>query len=630
VAEEIHRRLPAGAEVVPGGTHFRVWAPQRRRVEVVLGREVARLKREPSGYWSALVGGAGPGTLYKYRLDAEEMYPDPASLFQPDGPHGSSEVIDGSAFNWTVHDWRGIGAAGQVLYELHIGTFTPEGTWSSAAAKLPFLRDTGITAIEVMPVSDFPGEFGWGYDGVHPFAPTHLYGRPDDFRAFIDCAHQLGIGVILDVVYNHLGPDGNYLGQFSKHYFTDHYQTDWGSAINFDSEECDPVRDYFIANAVYWIRDYRLDGLRFDATQNIYDESDDHILAAMSRAVRCAAGDRSVLLVAENEPQEVRIVRCPAQGGFGFDALWNDDFHHTAMVALTGHRDAYYTDYGGSPQEFISAAKYGYLYQGQWYKWQEQRRGTPSFGLPPTAFITFTQNHDQIANSAHGLRCHLLSDPGTYKAITALMLLGPGTPMLFQGQEFAASTPFFYFADHEPQLARLVREGRVEFMSQFDTIASSGTEQYVPDPAARSTFDRCKLDWSEVETHSEMYAFHRDLLRLRCDEPIFRNQKSGAIDGAVLGERAFVLRFFGEDGDDRLLVVNLGIDLCLDPAPEPLLAPPLLMRWVIQWSSEDPLYGGNGTSPLDSPLNWRMPGRATVLLRPEAAPRRKAAEKREK
>ena len=441
--------------MVPGkGVHFRVWASQRCHVEVVLeggpgqrpGAEprVVALMPEASGYFSGLVAGADAGTLYRYRLDGEAtLYPDPASRFQPRGPHGPSQVIDPDSFDWHDSLWPGVPLIGQVIYEMHLGTFTSEGTWEAASRELPELAKVGITVIEIMPIADFPGRFGWGYDGVNLFAPTRLYGTPDDCRRFVDRAHALGLGVILDVVYNHFGPDGNYLMRFSPEYFSARYTTDWGEAINFDDEHAGPVREFFLANAGYWIDEFHFDGLRLDATQNIYDSSSDHILAAVARVVRQAAHGRATLLVAENERQQTHMVRPPAQGGYGLDALWNDDFHHSAMVALTGRNEAYYTDHHGTPQEFISALKWGYLYQGQWYTWQQQRRGTPAFGLQPATFVTFIQNHDQIANSGRGLRCHRLTSPGRSKALTAVMLLGPGTPMLFQGQEFAASSPFF-------------------------------------------------------------------------------------------------------------------------------------------------------------------------------------------
>lgn len=628
------RRMPIGAEVLAeGGVDFRVWAPVARAVEVVIeggaGRLAGRkdsafkLAAEGKGYFSGAIPSAGPGTLYRYRLNEDKAaYPDPASRYQPEGPLGSSQVIDPGKFRWTDQDWKGVRFEGQVFYEMHIGTFTREGTWASAKRELPQLAEIGITVIEVMPVADFAGRFGWGYDGVDLFAPTRLYGEPDDFRRFIDRAHALGVGVILDVVYNHLGPDGNYLGKFSKDYFTDRYITDWGEAINYDGKNSGPVREFFVSNAGYWIDEFHLDGLRLDATQDIFDRSSDHILAAISRKVRDAARGRSTILVAENEPQHGKLVRPPEEGGYGLDMLWNDDFHHTAIVALTGHNEAYYSDYRGSPQEFISAAKWGYLYQGQHYKWQGKRRGTQALDLPPAVFVTYIQNHDQVANSENGDRGHLLTSPGRYRAITALMLLGPATPLLFQGQEFAASSPFLFFTDQSPELAKLIRKGRAEFLSQFPSIATPEGQACLPDPGDAETFARCKLKFSERRSHAAAYSLHRDLLELRREEPAFRAQKKGAVDGAVLGGNAFVLRFF-QGGDDRLLIVNLGRDLHLNPAPEPLLAPPEKARWETLWSSEHPSYGGCGTPPLDTRENWKIPGESAVVLRPRSLGQRR-------
>ncbi len=609
-------RFPVGAEVASGGVQFRVWAPIRNSVEVVFDQgETVPLQAEASGYFSGFAPNARDGSRYKYRLDSDELCPDPASRFQPEGPHGSSQIIDAGTFAWTDRNWGGVSLPHQVIYEMHIGTFTRQGTWSSAAAELPHLAETGVTVLEVMPVAEFPGRFGWGYDGVQWFAPAHIYGCPDDFRRFVDRAHALRLGVILDVVYNHLGPDGNYLAKFAPQYFCEK-TTDWGKAINFDGDDSGPVREFVIANARYWTDEFHLDGLRLDATQDIHDCSEDHILRAMAREVREHTAPREVVFIAENEPQEVKLVKPPKQCGYGLDALWNDDFHHAAMVALTGHNQAYYTDYRGTPQEFISSVKYGYLYQGQHYQWQRKRRGTPGLDIQPAVFVTFIQNHDQIANSAYGKRCGALSSPGKLRAITALLLLGPGTPMLFQGQEFAASSPFLFFADHGSPLAEEIRLGRAEFLAQFPSLATPEMQDRFADPSDPATFERCKLDHSEREMHREIYDLHRDLLKLRRDEPVFRAQKRHGVDGAVLSGEAFLLRFFGEHGDDRLLLVNLGVDLHLDPAPEPLLAPPDDSEWITQWSSEDPKYGGIGTPPLDSEENWRIPGHAAVLLKP--------------
>ncbi|HEX7318716.1 MAG TPA: malto-oligosyltrehalose trehalohydrolase [Pyrinomonadaceae bacterium] len=616
-ANRLARRLPVGAEALPGVVvDFRVWAPRRRKVEVIVfesgGRAAHDMEREEGGYFSALVEDLKEGALYRFRLDGDDyLYPDPASRFQPEGPHGHSCVVDSARFRWTDDGWRGASLKGQVVYEMHVGAFTREGTFAAATERLKELADLGVTCVELMPVAEFPGRFGWGYDGVCLFAPTRLYGEPDDLRRFVNEAHLNHVAVILDVVYNHLGPDGNYLAQFSEHYFTERHKTEWGDGINFDGRDAAPVREFFLSNARYWVEEFHFDGLRIDATQSIKDESDAHFLADLTREVRDAARGRETIVVGENEPQDARMIL-----DFGLDGLWNDDFHHAAMVALTGRNEAYYSDYKGTPQEFVSSAKYGFLYQGQRYKWQRDRRGTPTFRLDPHAFVNFIQNHDQVANSARGLRAHRLTSPGRLRAMTALMLLLPSTPMLFMGQEFAASAPFHYFADHEPDLAEKVRRGRAEFLAQFRSIATRETRKRLPDPDALETFERCKLDHRERDSHREVYELHRDLLRLRRDDAVFNAQEPRALDGAVLGQQAFVLRYFGNDSDDRLLVVNFGADLNLNPAPEPLLAPPAGKVWRTVWSSEDYAYGGTGTPPLESKNNWCIPGEAAVALAP--------------
>lgn len=575
------------------------------------------LTAEPNGYFSITVPGAGAGTLYRFELgDQNNRYPDPASRYQPKGPHGTSAVVDPLTFRWTDDKFPGVAIKGQIIYEMHVGTFTREGTWKAAKAELTELAEVGITLIEVMPIADFPGRFGWGYDGVGLFAPTWLYGEPDDMRSFVDAAHAAGIGVILDVVYNHFGPDGNYLKSFSPDYFNE-VQTDWGEAINFDGENSGPVREFFLANAAYWIDEFHLDGLRLDATQDIHDSTTPHILAEIAAVVRKTAGKRPVVLIAENEPQETDLVRPPEAGGIGLDALWNDDFHHSAIVALTGRNEAYYTDYKGNPQEFLSAIKYGYLYQGQWYHWQKGLRGTAALDLEPAAFIIFIQNHDQVANTPRGERPNLLATAGKYKAMTALMLLAPGTPMLFQGQEFAATTPFLYFCDHQPELSKMVRDGRGKFLAQFRSLALPEMQHIFGDPGNPSTFEASKLDFKERQKNQAMYSLHKDLIALRRNDPVFSQQKRGAVDGAVLSADSFMLRYFGGEHGDRLVLVNLGRDLHLDPAPEPLLAPPPGARWTVICSTEDPKYGGYGTFPPESEDNWRLPGNSCIALRSE-------------
>src|SRR5436309_928801 len=504
-SEPSRPRLPVGADIVAGGVHFRVWAPRATRVDVVIESQAStdtrRLDAEPDGYFSTLVADLSDGALYRYRLDEQErLLPDPASRFQPQGPHGPSRVVDPDRFDWTDRGWRGVTREGQVLYEMHVGTFTRKGTWAAAMCELPALARLGVTVLEVMPVADFAGRFGWGYDGVDLYAPTRLYGEPDDVRRFVDRAHALGLVVILDVVYNHLGPDGAFHREFSADYYSARYANEWGDALNFDGANAGPVREFFIANAGYWIDEFHLDGLRLDATQTIHDASDDHILAAIGRRVREAARGRATLLVAENESQDVTLLRPAASGGHGLDMSWNDDFHHAARVALTGRNEAYYTDYHGTPQELVSAAKWGYLYQGQHYHWQRKR-------------------------------------------------------------------------------------------------------------------------------HAWAVSLHTDLLALRRQDAVIGGRQRRALDGAVLGPEALALRFFG-DGD-RLLVVNLGRDLELTPAPEPLLAPPAEGGWHMIWSSEDARYGGCGApSPEAEDGTWRVAGHAAFVL--ASHPREPAAACRER
>jgi maltooligosyltrehalose trehalohydrolase len=573
------------------------------------------MSAQEGGYFACHMPDAAHGTRYRFQLDGAGLFPDPASRFQPEGPHGASQVVAPDAYDWHDAAWAGVQLRDTVLYEMHVGTFTGDGTWRAAERELPRLRDIGITCLEMMPVADFPGRFGWGYDGVDLFAPTRLYGTPDDLRSFVDRAHALGLGVILDVVYNHFGPDGNYLREFSDTYFSERYTNEWGDAINFDGDGSGPVRELFVANAGYWIDEFHFDGLRLDATQSIYDASREHVLAAIARRVREAAGDRSTLLVAENEPQDARLLEAPERGGYGLDAVWNDDFHHAARVALTGIREAYYTDYRGSPQELISALKRGWLFQGQRYVWQKKRRGTAALHFPHQRFITYLENHDQVANTGLGGRPGQSARPARHRALTALSLLGPCTPLLFQGQELGAQTPWRYFADHVPELAEKVRKGRTEFVSQFPRISTAEVRALLPDPGDPATFESCKLEGSKGSESA--IALHRDLLRIRRENGLVQDENGTGFDGAVLSSHAFVLRWPSRDGD-RLLVVNLGPDLRLEPAPEPLLGPPLHARWRTVWSSEDPRYGGLGTPPLDSDdAGWRIPADSAVLLAPE-------------
>jgi maltooligosyltrehalose trehalohydrolase len=618
------RRYPIGAELVgENKAHFRVWAPKAQKVDVVFpdaaetNSRFCPLAAESDGYYSG-VANAGPGSRYGFRVNgAENCYPDPASRFQPDGPHGSSCIVDPTKFRWSDAAWVGLKLKGQIFYEMHVGTFTREGTWRAAAEQLPELARIGITVIEMMPVAEFPGRFGWGYDGVDLFAPSHLYGTPDDLRAFVDRAHSLGIGVILDVVYNHFGPDGNYLGIYSDDYLLTGTGHEWGDIINFHGQNSGPVREFFITNGCYWIEEFHFDGFRFDATHAIRDDSEEYIIGAVGRAAREAAGSRSIVLIAENDLQEARMTRPQKEGGTGLDGMWNDDFHHSAIVALTGQNVGYFNDYSGKSQEFISAAKYGFLYQGQALSWRKVLRGTPAFGTPAEGFVCFIENHDQIANTGPGERPRFQTSRGRYRAITTLLLLGPWTPLLFQGEEFGTSSPFLFFADVGDAAVRdAIRKGRAELLAPFLSLSEEETLRSLPAPDDLNAFLRCKLDFSEREKNRELYDLHIDLLKLRREDSRFQLQSSGGIDGAVLGPASFVLRYFSEANDDRLLLVNLGERQVLNPASEPLLAPAPRCRWEAVWSSDSPCYGGAGTAATAAREQWILPGESAVALRP--------------
>ncbi|BBO36473.1 malto-oligosyltrehalose trehalohydrolase [Lacipirellula parvula] len=619
------RKLPAGAETTKRGVHFRLWAPRHQKVELVLFepdgqtvRRVSLMEPETDGYYTLFDAEARAGDLYGYRIDGHQRaFPDPASRYQPLGVHSPSQVVDAREYKWNDAAWPGVKLPGQVMYELHVGTFTPEGTWAAAIEKLPHLKDVGVTLIEVMPINDFHGDYGWGYDGVAWFAPTRLYGSPDDCRRFVDEAHRLGIGVILDVVYNHFGANGNYTGIFSTSYFSKRHPTEWGDAINYDGEQAQPVRDFVTSNAAYWIDEFHFDGLRIDATQAIYDDSSRHLLADISVAARKAAGKRSILLIAENELQQVNHVEPTDAGGYGLDGLWNDDFHHTCRVAATGHAEFYYADYAGSPQEILSAIRHGYLYQGQFNPRQKKRRGSPTRNCEAAQMVHFLQNHDQVANSGRALRLNSLTSAGRYRALTAVLLLAPPTPLLFMGQEFGATTPFSYFADHDVDLKQIVRDGRWGYIRNFPRTAKWGDHGELADPSSRETFEQSKLDWDECRRHEGMLRLHRDLLQLRREDPIFSQQDWKMLDGAIVGPEAFILRWFAPDENDRLLCVNLGRDMDWRPVPEPLAAPPRGQDWRLLWSSEQFDYAGAGTADFNA-RDWIISGHTAIVL--EAVP----------
>lgn len=621
ISDSEYRVDMLGAQVVEGGVRFRVWAPKARCVNLLLadGRMVS-LERDSNGYFFGTTASVFAGMTYRYRLDDGNDYPDPCSRFQPEGPHGPSQIVDHAAYIWKDGHWPGVRMAGQVLYELHIGTFTEEGTFDAAITRLGFLKRLGITLVEVMPVAEFPGRWNWGYDGACWFAPSHRYGDYDAFKRFVDAAHQTGLGVLLDVVYNHVAPEGNYLAAYSDDYTTDRYPNEWGKSVNFDGPGSPAVRDMVVQNACYWIEEFHLDGFRIDATQSMHDAGDRHILAELSTKVRRAAGSRPIVLIAENEPQDIRAIRPINDGGWGLDAMWSDDFHHLTRVAATGNTEAYLADYRGAPQEFISVLKRGFLYQGQRSHWQQKARGTVVSHESADRFVFYLQNHDQIGNTLNGARLHTWTSPGRYRALTAVWLLAPQTPMFFMGQERCASTPFLFFADFAgSDLGAKVEQGRKQFLAQFPSYASPEAQAAMMDPNQPLAFERSHLDWGELDELAPSYRLHADLLRLRREDPVFSGQARHQLDGAVLASQAFVIRYVGATDGDRLLLVNLGPDLRVNPVPEPLLAPPPTGEWNVMWSSRHPHYGGPGTVNPLTDHGWSIPAESATVFRVDPA-----------
>jgi maltooligosyltrehalose trehalohydrolase len=559
-----------GAHVRPDGTAFRVWAPEVDRVDLVLegiaggvaGTEGAThaMTRDPDGHHSIVVSGAPPGTLYRYRLDGRGPFPDPASRWQPQGVHGPSAVVDPTTFQWTDADWTGVPLERTVFYEVHIGTFTPEGTFAAAATRLPVLAELGVTAVLVMPVADFPGTRNWGYDGVAPFAPARCYGSPDDFRRFVDAAHASGLAVHLDVVYNHLGPDGAYQSTFSRFYYSTTHQNPWGAGINFDGAQSEPVRDYFIENARRWVHEFHIDGLRLDATHAISDHGATHVLAELAEAVRAAVegSARQVLVIAEDSRNLNAIVRSRDTGGWGLDGVWADDFHHHLRRSLAGDTDGYFADFDGTAASIAATARQGWFFTGQLSPHRGRHRGTDPAGIPLERCVICLQNHDQVGNRAFGERLHHQISAAAWRAASTLLLVLPETPLLFMGQEWAASTPFLYFTDHEPALGRLVTEGRRHEFAAFNAFADPVTRAHIPDPQAPSTFERSCLDWTERlrEPHASTLRLYRRLLELR-RSPAMRGGDGARFEVEADGPHAVLVRRGQPDGAQVLVVVRL-------------------------------------------------------------------------
>jgi len=578
--------MPFGAAVLADGrTRFRLWAPAARSVAVRLPDATLPMAAAGGGWHEATTAEAPAGSRYRYVIDGRTAVPDPASRFQPDDVHGDSEVIDPGAYAWGDADWRGRPWHETVLYELHVGAFTPAGTYRGVVEKLDHLVDLGVTAVELMPLAEAPGSRNWGYDGVYLFAPEARYGRPDDLKALVDAAHGRGLSVFLDVVYNHFGPEGNYLSLTAPAFFTERHHTPWGAAINFDGDDGRPVRDFFVHNALYWMEEFHLDGLRLDAVHAIADDSHPHILTEIAEAVRAAApAGRHVHLVLENDDNTVRYLRRDADGRpRWYDAQWNDDLHHVLHAAVAGETAGYYADYEDRRADRLGRClAEGFDYQGEPSRHRGgQRRGEPSAALPPTAFVNFLQNHDQVGNRAFGDRIDRLAPPAAVLAATAVCLLAPSPPLLFMGEEWAAAQPFPFFCDFGPELAEAVRQGRRREFERFPEFADPAARARIPDPQDEATFASAVLDWAtrDREPHRSRLAYTRALLRIRAAEIVPQLSGIGGDQpGWRTGDGALRVEWRLGDGARLHLVANM-CDSALPlsaplPAGRPIFATP--------------------------------------------------------
>ena len=554
--------MPFGASVLKdGGVRFRLWAPAAKNVDLCIAEKYFPMKAAGDGWYECVHPDAAAGTLYKYRIDARQLVPDPASRFQPQDVDGPSEVIAASQYKWTDDRWRSRPWPETVVYELHVGTFTPEGTYAGVASKLKQLADTGITAIELLPLSDFAGKRNWGYDGVLPYAPDSAYGRPEDLKKLIEAAHKTGLMVFLDVVYNHFGPKGNYLSVYSPQFFTEKHKTPWGAAIDFEQPA---VRQYFIHNVLYWLEEYGFDGLRFDAVHAIIDPSPRHILDEIRDSV-----PRAKHLVLENDANQARFI-----GPGKYDAQWNDDSHHGYHVLATAEADGYYLAYADAPAKHLARClAEGFAYQGEVSPFSHEPRGEKSSDLPPSCFVDFLQNHDQVGNRALGERLLVLSDEKRLKALSAIHLLAPSPPLIFMGEEWGCRQPFLFFCDFEGELGEAVRKGRREEFSRF-----KGFTGEVPDPLAESTFKASTLDWSKAD--QVWLAHYKNLLTLRQKHIVPLDCGPGRF--RMVGERAFEVTW-----DQKLtLIANCGdkVISVMTPKGDPLWSnAPAGAAWSVNW-----------------------------------------------
>lgn len=588
-------QLDMGAQAAPGGVRFRVWAPNAQQVEVEVrhqaGVEYRLLAPEgEDGVFSGFVPGLHVGSLYRYRLDGGECFPDPYSRSQPNGVHGPSEVVDPS-FPWQDADWRGIDLQGMVIYEVNVGTYTTEGSFEALIGQLPELKALGVTVVELMPVAEFPGRWNWGYDGVYLYAPARSYGGVAGLKRLVDAAHAHEMAVLLDVVFSHLGPNGNYLRAFAREYFTERYQTPWGDALDFDGPGSRWVRHFAIQNACYWLNEYHVDGLRLDATHAIQDHSPIHVLREMAETARASVPPgRSVVIIAEDSRNDVRLVRPVAEGGFGLDAVWADDFHHALHTYLTAEFDGYYEDYSGRLADVARTIKNGFLYQGEWSRHLQRYRGTPVVDEPARRFVFCLQNHDQVGNRAFGERLNHLVDAHSYAVASVVLLLAPETPLIFMGQEFAASAPFQFFTDHDQELGKLITAGRREEFKRFRAFRDEAIRQLIPDPQAEETFWRSHLDLSERTAHAGIYRLYHDLISMRRNDPVFSRQDRQCLQAMAHREAILTLHSWTQT-EQRLVLANFRdrAEVSLRDFLSP--AAPWNAKWRVLLSTSSPDYG---------------------------------------
>jgi maltooligosyltrehalose trehalohydrolase len=593
-------QLQFGANVRESGVEFRVWAPRARRVQLALGADsgqFAAMQPEGDGVFAAFVSGLRAGADYRYVLDGGRSFPDPVSRWQPGGVHGPSRVLD-PAFEWSDGDWRGIPLEEYVIYELHTGAFTPDGTFEAVIPRLEELRAVGITAIELMPVAQFPGSRNWGYDGVDLYAPQSTYGGPEGLKTLVDACHRAGLASVLDVVYNHLGPEGNYLSEFGP-YFTDAYRTPWGDAINYDGRGSEGVRRFFVENALYWLTEYHVDALRLDAIHGMFDFSARHILQEMAEAFHAQAEKlgRSAWLIAESDLNDARIITPPSQGGYGIDAQWLDDFHHSLHTSLTGDTRGYFVDFDGLPS-LRKAIANGYVYEGQHSRFRRRRHGSSSKQRPGRCFVAFTQNHDQIANARRGLRQAELLSLEQQKLAAAVLFFSPFVPLLFMGQEYGETAPFLYFTDHgNPGLIAAVREGRRKEYEAF----SAGAEFI--DPHDTSSFQKSKLNWNLrwAAPHSGVLAWYRDWLRVRKGHAALANGRKSMVRSKCDAENRWLVVERGDlSGSRALLVCNFAEDWREIPVPF------RDAKWSLCLWSGAPSYGPASEQPVPRISSGRL------------------------